>query len=127
MRGRNAISDRLAGRRLRSFPLYNNLVFKNSLTPSPPAAVRTESYEKMANTTRTAAVREPSEKQLEEFSSLAEIFEWAGIKGNPFVEYTQAGALLSAVAGEAFIPRSPPTNSPPSPHGTLKQHWGIGS
>ena len=51
---------------------------------------------------RTAAVREPSEKQLEEFSSLADIFEWAGIKGNPVVEYTQAGALLFAIAGGEF-------------------------
>ena len=51
---------------------------------------------------RTAAVREPSDKQLEEFSSLAGIFEWAGVKGNLVVEYTQAGALLFAIAGDEF-------------------------
>ena len=57
----------------------------------------------MATSARSAAsVREPSDKQLEEFESISDIFIWAGVKGNPAVEYTQAGALLFAIAGDEF-------------------------
>ena len=57
----------------------------------------------MTTTARTAAaVREPSDAELEQFESLADILAWSGVKGNPDVEYTQGGALLYAIAGEEF-------------------------
>ena len=57
----------------------------------------------MANSVRAAAsVREPTNEQLEGFESLADVFSWASVKGNPNIEYTQAGALLFAIAGEEY-------------------------
>ena len=55
----------------------------------------------MMNAARTASVvREPTDADLENPQRLADIIAWAGVKGNPDVEYTQAGSLLSAVAGD---------------------------
>ena len=49
-----------------------------------------------------AAVREPTDAELEKFQCLADILAWAGVKGNPDVEYTQAGSLLYAIAGDEY-------------------------
>ena len=57
----------------------------------------------MAAMARNAApVREPTAEELTEFHSLADILVWAKIKGNPLVGYTQAGALMEAIAGDEF-------------------------
>ena len=50
----------------------------------------------------TAPVREPADEELDLFESLTDILAWAGVKGNPEVEYTQSGALLVAIAGDEF-------------------------
>ena len=57
----------------------------------------------MSTAARNAApVREPADDDLEAFDNLADILAWAGVKGNPVVEYTQSGALLVAIAGDEF-------------------------
>ena len=57
----------------------------------------------MMNTARnTSAVREPTDAELGSFQGLKDILAWAGIKGNPDLEYTQAGSLLFAIAGDEF-------------------------
>ena len=57
----------------------------------------------MATAARTAApVREPTDDEFEAFENLTDILAWAGVKGNPEVEYTQSGALMVAIAGDEF-------------------------
>ena len=57
----------------------------------------------MMNTARnTSAVREPTGSELGNFQGLRDILAWAGLKGNPDLDYTQAGSLLFAIAGEEF-------------------------
>ena len=56
----------------------------------------------MTNTRNAAAVREPTTDELKNFRSLGDILTWAAVKGDPLLEYTQAGSLLQLLAGEEF-------------------------
>ena len=56
----------------------------------------------MMNAARNPAVREPTGPELQGFSGLKDILAWASLKGNPDLEYTQAGSLLYAIAGDEF-------------------------
>ena len=57
----------------------------------------------MMNAARaTAVVREPTSDELAGFTNLNDILTWAAIKGNPDLYYTQAGALLYAMAADEF-------------------------
>ena len=57
----------------------------------------------MAAMARSAApVREPTADELQSFQTIADVMIWAKVKGNPLVNYTQAGALMEAIAGDEF-------------------------
>ena len=105
MRGCNALSDRLAGRRPHALP-------KISHADRPPyvACTRVCNIANMMHASRNAsAVREPSEAELCAFASLKDILAWASIKGKPDPHYTQAGALLYAMVltnSGRFVPRN---------------------
>jgi len=49
-----------------------------------------------------AAVREPTADELAGFNDLNDILTWAAIKGDPGLYFTQAGALLYAMAADEF-------------------------
>ena len=56
----------------------------------------------MTNTRIASAVREPTPDELKTFRSLSDILTWAAVKGDPSLEYTQAGSLLQLLAGDEF-------------------------
>ena len=54
----------------------------------------------MTTARNVAAVREPSVEELQHFSSLRDILQWAAVKGDPTYAFSQAGSLLYLLAGD---------------------------
>ena len=56
----------------------------------------------MTTARNAAAVRGPTDNELEKFGSLRDILIWAAVRGDPSVAYSQAGSLLYLLAGDEF-------------------------
>ena len=56
----------------------------------------------MTTTRHASAVREPTPDELKTFWNLSDVLTWGAVKGDPSLEYTQAGSLLQLLAGDEF-------------------------